>query len=73
MSKSFIQSIDPGTCPNCYSDNTRAQRGGAYCLDCGEEWSESDANFAKSMLPENSDEAEAATYRKTLGSKPLND
>ena len=72
MSKDFIVSITPGKCPKCYSSKTTTQGDGFVCLKCGETWSQIDENFAKGMMPDY-EEGRAVTFRKTEGSKDLNE
>jgi transposase-like protein len=66
----FIESIEPGDCPSCYSTNVTTKRGGFVCKNCGNEWTEADENFAKGMTPE-WEEGQAALYRKLGGKENL--
>lgn len=73
MSKNFIESIKPDSCPYCYSHKVSSVRGGFQCRDCGERWSEEDSNFAQGMMPDDNDETEAAVFRKTKGSEDIDE
>lgn len=68
--KDFIESIEPGRCPHCYATKTKTQGNGFVCLECGGTWSQSDVNLAKGMQGD-SDEVEAAIFRKTKGSEDI--
>jgi hypothetical protein len=68
--QNFIESIEPGICPYCYSSKTKTQGNGFACLECGETWSQSDVNLAKGMQGD-SDKVEAAIFRKNKGSEDI--
>lgn len=51
-SPDFIAVIDPNSCDVCYSTDVAKTRKGFACKECGHSWSQSDANFAKAMLPD---------------------